>query len=215
MPQLAVYDMAGVISREIDVPDDVLGLPVNRDLIHQAVLTVDRARKRKCGKAQRRGDVDRTSAKMYRQKGLGRARHGARTSPTFVGGAAAHGPTGEMRSFKMPKRMRRKAVYTALSLRAAEGNLLLVDEIKFDQISTSKFAKFLNDLNVSGRILLLTSIVEAEDEVLYKSCRNIDRLIPRGVPNFNTRDVIWAEKIIVTSAALEILMGGGEDDAES
>lgn len=216
MPRFALYDMNGEKTGDVAVSDALLGLPFNADLVHQAVLAVDAQRKRRCGKAKRRGDVDMTTAKMYRQKGLGRARHGARNSPTFVGGGSAHGPTGEQRSFKMPKRMRRKAVLTALSQRGRDGRLTLVDRLAMDEISTKVFAEKLAGLRIqSGRLLVLVGTEEAQDRALYLSSRNIPQLVMREVPTFNTRDVLWAERIILTQAALDQMMGGGPEDAES
>jgi large subunit ribosomal protein L4 len=216
MPQLAIHDMNGDRTAELAVSDALLGLPFNADLVHQAVLAVDAQRKRRCGKAKTRGEVDMTTMKMYRQKGLGRARHGARSAPNFVGGGQAHGPKGVQRSFKMPKRMRRLAVLTALSQQVRDGRVTLVDRLGMDEISTKRFVQVLSDLNIAeGRLLVLVGAAEAQDRALYLSSRNIPQLVMREVPNFNTRDILWAERIIVTQAALDQMMGGGPEDAES
>lgn len=214
MPHMAIYDMAGEKSSDIEVPDDLLGLPFNADLVHQAVLTVDRQRKRRCGKVKGRAEVAATSAKWYRQKGLGRARHGAQSAPLFVGGGVAHGPTGVHGSYKMPKRMRRKAVFTALSERVRGGAVTIVERLELEGISTKAFVEVLEDLELEGRILMLVGKEEAADEVLHKSSRNVPGLIVREAPHFNTRDVVWAEEILITRPALAQITGGGSESAE-
>lgn len=214
MPQLAVYDMAGEKTADIDVPDEILGVPYNADLVHQALVAVEHGRKRRCGKAQTRGEVQMTTAKWYRQKGTGRARHGAQSAPQFVGGGAAHGPKGIQGSHRIPRKMRQKAKLCALSSRAATDAMTVVEKFELQGISTQRFVQVLNDLDLSGRILLLLDAPEAADEVLYKSARNIHNLVARPVPHFSVRDVLWADEIVITRAALAQLVGGDADDAE-
>lgn len=213
MPHMAIYDMTGEKAGEIEVPDDLLGLPFNPDLVHQAVVAADYGRKRRCGKAKRRGEVSLTGAKWYRQKGLGRARHGDRGAPIFVGGGAAHGPTGVAAGHRMPRKMRRKATFTALSERAREGAVTIVDNVRLEAISTRRFVQVLEDLELEGRILMLVGEQEAADRALQLSARNVPGLVMRPMPHFNARDVLWAETIVITRAGLEQLIGGGADDA--
>lgn len=214
MPHMALYDMAGEKTGEIEVPEELFGLPMNQALVHQAVVAVDHQRKRRCGKAKTRSEVSLSGVKWYRQKGLGRARHGARSAPVFVGGGKAHGPVGVPGTHKMPKRMRRKALFTALSERLRKGGVTLVDGVRLETISTKRFAKFLDDLRLGGRILMLLSSEEAGDDVLYKSARNVPNLIAREIPHFNTREVLWAEEVLLTKGALEQLMEAGTADAD-
>lgn len=214
MPQMAVYDMGGDKTGDIAVPDELLGLPMNEALLQQAVMITDRRRKRRCGKTKTRSEVRLTSAKWYRQKGLGRARHGARSAPIFVGGGVAHGPRGAEPRAKMPKRMRKKALFIALSERIREGAVTVVDQFAFEGISTKAFVATLADLELEGRILMLLGADEGADEALYKSSRNVPNVIAREAPHFNTRDVIWAEEIVITKAALDQLVGGASDSAE-
>ena len=214
MPNMAVYDMQGEKTGDVDVPDEIMGLPYNPDLVHQAIRAVDAQRRRRAGKTKGRAEVRGTSAKWYRQKGLGRARHGARSAPLFVGGGVAHGPTGVQRTFKMPKRMRGKALFVALSQRAREGSMTIINAFGLDGISTARFVEVLEDLDLGGRVLMLLSPEEANDEVLYKSARNVPDLIAREVPHFNTREVVWAEDILITRGALDRIMQGALGDAD-
>lgn len=213
MPHMAVYDMAGEKTQEVELPDDLFGLPYNADLVHQAVVAVDAQRKRRCGKTKTRGEVRLTGAKWYRQKGTGRARHGDQSPPHFVGGGVAHGPKGIQGSHKMPRRMRRKALFTALSARVREGAVTLVDRLELESISTRRFVEVLDNLELYGSVLMLLGSQEAGDEVLYKSSRNVPGLTAREVPHINTRDVLKADNILMTRAALEQMMGGAADSA--
>ncbi len=214
MPSMAVYDMDGAKTGDVEVSADLMDLPFNADLIQQAVVYVDAQRKRRISRAKTRAEVDLTTAKWFRQKGLGRARHGSRKAPTFVGGGKAHGPTGEQRPLSMPRKMRRRALLGALSYRARHGKVTIVAELKLEVISTKRFAQIIQDLGLRGRVLMLLGDEEARDEVLYKSARNVPLLVGRPVPHFNARDVVWADEVLMTSAALRQLTAGGSEDAD-
>lgn len=213
MPQLAVWNSQGEKVGNEEVDAAVFGVPLNRDLLHQAVLVIDSQRQRKMGRAQRRDQVDRTTAKMYRQKGLGRARHGDRAAPSFVGGGVAHPPNGAGRIRVMPKRARQLAMYTALSTLAKRGHIVLLEELALSEPKTSVMAALLEQMKLQGKIILLASREEAKSEANFKSCRNLPRLVLRESPHINTRDVLWADYIVLTRAGLAALVGGGTEDA--
>ncbi len=205
MPQLAVRNMEGEKVDQVQVSDEVLGVPLHLDLIHQALRVVENRRHVGRHKTLTRSEVDLTGAKWYRQKGLGRARHGSRSANLFVGGYKAHGPTGVKRQLRLPKQMRRKALLSALSEQVRDGVVTIVDKFELPQISTKLVAQALENLGCDSRTLLLLSPEEYRDEVLYLSCRNIPKLVRREVPHFSVRDVLWAEDILITRAALEEL----------
>ncbi len=213
MPQLALCNMNGERTGEVEVSESLFNVPLNNDLIHQAVMTVDSSMKRKCGRAKTRGEVSMTTAKMYRQKGLGRARHGARSAPTFVGGGVTFPPQGDRRVLKMPKRARRLALLSALSEKARRRRVMVLDELNLAEPRTKAVVEMLDEMGISGKILLLADKAEATSPANYKSCRNIPGLVLREVPHFNTRDVLWADNIIITNAAVRMLEQGGGEDA--
>ena len=113
----------------------------------------------------------------------------------------------------MPKKMRRKALFSVLSERARRGKVTIVDRLAMESISTRVFVETLESLSLKGRILMLLGKDEAADEVLCKSCRNIPGLVAREAPHLNARDALWAEEILMTSAALAQLAGGDADSA--
>ncbi len=214
MPELALYDKQGEKIGQVQASDEWFGSPCNPDLLHQAVVVIEDQRRQISARTLTRGQVDLTKAKWYRQKGTGRARHGAQSAPNFVGGGVAHGPKGQRRALRLNRRMRRKALAGALTQKVHEGAVTIVDEVVPEQISTRAFAAMLRDLDAQGRVLMVLAPEEARDERLYKSGRNIPRLIMREAPHINTRDVIWAERIIISRAGLQTLTERGAQHAE-
>src|SRR5512145_1364833 len=149
----------------------MVGVEVNTGLMHQAfVLQMANARLG-THKTKTRGEVRRTTAKWYRQKGTGRARHGARSAPIFVGGGVAHGPQPRSHAKDMPRKMRRQALRCALSVLAADDQIIVVDALTLDTPKTGAMAKALNTLVGDNKALVLTT---ANDVVAEKSIRNLD-----------------------------------------
>ncbi len=213
MPTMAVNDMKGAKVGEVEVSDEWFAAPLHPDLIHQALLAVDHQRRQYGARTKTRGEINLTTAKWYRQKGTGRARHGARSAPIFVGGSKAHGPRGERRCVKLPKKMRRKALQSALSAQVADGCVTVVDEIVVDKVRTKTIVEMLRALGCEGHVLILLSEDEYLDQYIYLSSRNIPDLITREAPHFSVRDVLWADHIIITRQALEQMGVGGEINA--
>lgn len=213
MPQLALYDNSGQKVGQVEASESVFGAALNRDLLHQAVMVVDAHRNRKAGRAKSRGEIKMTTAKMYRQKGLGRARHGARSAPVFVGGGAAFPPQGDRRVLAMPKKARQAALWCALSDLAKRGKVLVVEALAFTQPRTKDMVALLAGMHVQGRVLIMASRDEALDDNNYKSARNLPGVVLRESPHMNARDALWADYIIFTQAGLAALTGGGPADA--
>jgi len=213
MADMALYDRQGEKIGQVEVSDDLFATPCNPDLLHQAVVLVEDQMRQSPARTLSRSEVYMTKAKWYRQKGTGRARHGAQSAPIFVGGGVAHGPRGERRPLRMNRRMRRRALAGALTQKVHEGAVMVVDEVVMDEISTKAFAAMLEDLDAEGRILMLLGSEEARDERLYKSGRNLPDLIMREAPHINARDVIWAQTIVVSQAGLQALTERGSEDA--
>jgi len=208
MPEVALYDKQGEKVGQVDVADEIFGADVNEGLIHQAVVAVERAMSQDSARTLRRSEVRMTKAKWYRQKGTGRARHGAQSAPIFVGGGVAHGPSAPRRKPKLTRKMRRNALYAALSAKMQENAVMIVDEVTADEFSTRRFVEMLEGLGAEGRTLMLLGADEARDEKVYRSGRNIPNLIMRESPHINARDAIWAQTIIISQAGLAALSEG-------
>lgn len=214
MPEVALYDQTGEKVGQVVLADEVFGTKVNHQLIHQAVVTVEQQMRQYPARTLRRSEVDLTKAKWYRQKGTGRARHGAQSAPIFVGGGVAHGPKGPGRKPKLTRRMRRRALAAALTQKMHDGAITIVDKLEVEEISTRQFVRLLEGLEATGRVLMVLGSEEARDERIYKSGRNIPQLVMRESPHINTRDVVWAERIIFTQAGLAALTEGVGRDAK-
>lgn len=216
MPQARLFNLQGDEVAQVELSGEMFDVEPNLDLIHQALVYVDSQRAQSRGHTLTRSEISLTSAKFSRQKGLGRARHGARSAPLFVGGAKAHSPRGVQRKLRMPKKMRRKALAGVLTAQYRKGLLRFVDDLRPEKMNTRQMATALADLRCSrGRTLAIVSAEEYYDENLDLSTRNLPRFILRCAPHFNVRDVLAADHIIITQGALAELTPGGESDANN
>lgn len=203
MAQLVLRDIKGERLGEIEVSDQVFGVRLNPDLVHQALSVVESRRHVGRHRALSRTEVDLSKSKWYRQKGLGRARHGSRSAAQFVGGYKAMGPSGLKHVPRIPKKMARKALLCVLSEQVRDGVVTAVEGFHLETVSTKAMAEALKALGATGRVLLLLSPEEYRDETLYLSCRNIPGLVRREVPHFSVRDVLWASHLVITKAGVE------------
>ena len=214
MPELAVRNIEGQEVGSVELSDAAFSVPMNSDLVHQAVAVVDSRRKFHCGNGKSRGDVAGSQAKIWRQKGLGRARHGNRKAPTFVGGGKAHGPQPRSGNKQMPKKMRRRALFCALSEARRHGHVHIVETIELEKPRTKTIVRLLDGMGLSSqRVMLMVSAAEMANANLVKSCRNVPTLQIRQAPHLNARDVLVVSDIVFTQgalAALDELSGGAE-----
>jgi large subunit ribosomal protein L4 len=161
-------------------------------------------------KTKTRSEVNRTTAKVYRQKGTGRARHGSRKAPIFVGGGKAHGPLPRKYTKQMPRKMRRAALCSALSAKAEQGDIVLLDQISLDAPKTKAIAGMMQALTDGQSALLLLS---ERNETVEKSARNLADVKTLRANYLNIRDLLGYEKIVMPLAALDVVAGFLEQDA--
>lgn len=152
-------------------------------------------------RAKTRGEVSGTTAKMYRQKGTGRARHGDARANIFVGGGRAFPPLPKSWRIDLPKKMRRKALLQALSLRHQENNVQIVDEIKMEKIRTKDMAEQLKKHKFDSGLI----VVDQADEKIWKSVRNIPRIDLSTADGLNAAAVLAHERLLITKKGLEQL----------
>lgn len=165
-----VYAADGTKKATLDLPKEIFGQKPNPVLLAQAVR-VFLANQRTAGaKTKGRGEVSLTKAKWYRQKGTGRARHGPKSAPLFVGGGIAHGPKGTVARLSLPQRMRKLALAQALSSKVKEGKFLVAD-LEAIGPKTKKVALFLDKAGIKG-----VTIVHGASQNLYRAARNIPRV---------------------------------------
>jgi len=200
--QVAVHNMAGDRVDEIELPTEVFEAPINTALMHQALVRQLANARRGTHKTQSRGEVSRTKSKWYRQKGTGRARHGSRNAPIFVGGGVAHGPKPRSYQKQMPRKMRRAALRSALSVKAAEARILLLDELTMEQPKTREFAMMLERLQVSNSALVLLS---EKNEAVEKSARNLSHVKTLRTHYLNIRDLLGYDTVLIPLDSLDII----------
>jgi len=199
MADAPVVDLTGKVLRRQELPDAVFGVEPNRAVMHQALVRQLANARIGSHKAQTRSEVKRTSKKWYRQKGTGRARHGARTANLFVGGYKAHGPRPRSYVQAMPKAMRRLALRSALSAQAAADAVVLLDDIHLDAPRT----KAVRDLvaKACGGASSLVLLAESNDS-LERSIRNLPHVRYLRAGYLNVRDLLGHDRLLIPLDAL-------------
>jgi len=193
-----------------DLDEAVFGQPFHMSLVHETVRAELNARRRGTHSTLTRGEVEMTGAKAFRQKGTGRARAGALSTPSRIGGGIAFGPKPRGYTVKVNRKARRKALRAALSLHAERGTLAVLDPSKFSEPSTKAAAQALADFG-EGRALIL--LAPEGEEGCAKSFRNIAAVSVLPVDQAGVADIVGASRLIASQAAIDrltALAGGGE-----
>jgi len=195
--------MTGEQVGEVELPAEVFEAPVNPALMHQALVRQLANARQGTHHSLSRGQVSRSKSKWYRQKGTGRARHGSRNAPIFVGGGVAHGPKPRSYRKKMPRKMRRAALRSALSVKAAETHIVLLDELKMEQPKTRDLVTMLERLDVSASTLVLLS---EKDETIEKSARNLPNVKTLRAHYLNIRDLLGYDTLLIPLDSLDVIV---------
>lgn len=203
-----IYNLQGKSAGTIDLPESVFNAPWNADLVHQVVVGMQANARTKTAHAKDRSEVSGTGKKPWRQKGTGNARHGSRRSPIWVGGGVAHGPRSDKDyTKKINKKMRVKALYTALSQKLRDGQLLFVEPIAMKEIKTKEAAAALDALSgVTGFETITTNkknniflTIPEKNEMIEKSFRNIGFATVEDIHNINPVDVVNYRYMIISA----------------
>ncbi len=197
-----LYAADGSVQGEVALAADVFGIEPNTDVMHQVVTAQLAAARAGTHSTKTRSEVRGGGRKPWRQKGLGRARHGSIRSPQWAGGGVAHGPKPRDYSQRTPKKMKRLALRSALSVRAADRQIKVVESFDvWDEPRTKQAIALLDAMNVSGKVLL---IAEDHEIVAIKSFRNLGRVIASSLGQANTYDVLWADTIVMSRGTLDL-----------
>ena len=207
--QVAVYNVAGEVVKNIEISDHVFAVPFNSAVVHQALVRQQANARQGTASTKTRGEVSGSTRKLYRQKHTGRARSGSIKSPLRRGGGITFGP--HPRSYKqdMPKKMRLLALRSVLSAKAGDGELKVLEELRLDEPKTKDMLRILTALGVDASVLIATA--EPEENVV-KSARNLPgvKTIPAHI--LNVVDILSYEMLLMTEAAVrkaEQLWGQG------
>ena len=199
MPITNVYNMAGEKVGEIELSDAIFGIDPNKSVLHDSVKNHLANCRQGTQSALTKGEVSYTTAKPWRQKGTGRARAGYKGSPVWTHGGVAFAPQPRDYSYTLNKKVKRLALKSALSAKAAEEAIIVIDDLKVEEIKTAAFAAFLKNINVSGKALVVTENV---DEKVVKSARNIAGITTTIATILSPYMILNNRKLVVSKAAL-------------
>ena len=202
MAKYDVFDLTAKKVGSIDLNDNVFGVEVNTQAIFDAVLRQQSSLRQGTHKAKTKAEVSGGGKKPFRQKGTGRARQGSSRAIQYRGGGVAFGPVVRDHTFKLNRKVRRLALKSALTLKAKNENLFVLDSIKLDAIKTKDFAKVLDAFKANRKSLFVVDVNE-EFENAYMSARNIPGVVMTTVEGMNIYDLQNANKLFMTKAAAE------------
>lgn len=207
MPTVKVRNLKNKEVGEVSLADAVFGVELNEALIHAALMNYQANGRQGTSATKTRGNVSGSGRKLWKQKGTGRARIASLRSPLWKGGGNVHGPQPRDWSYKMPKKMRRGALRSALSERLREGNLIVIDEFGFKSPKTKDFIQAVSQLGLSeDKKAAKTLIVDSLDNAnLVLSTRNVQKTKVTNSFGLNIYDLLYHEKLLISKAAIEEL----------
>ncbi len=216
MPSASVYDMDGEIVREEELDEYVFGAPVNAAVLHQVVTAQLVNRRQGTASTKTRADVSGGNSKPYRQKGTGRARQGSTRAPHYRGGGVVFGPHPHSYERAIPRKVKRLALRSALSDKAATGKLILMDEIVFEEPRTRQMEDLLAKLPIPRKVLLLLPEDKDLNRNVILSARNIQRVRLGNVASLNVVELLKYDTLMMPMATVERIVekfGQDADDA--
>jgi large subunit ribosomal protein L4 len=200
MATVDVYDVQGKAVGKADLDDSLFGVEPSEGAIYQAIKAFLTNQRQGTAATKTRAEVFLTKRKMYRQKGTGRARAGKASSPVRVGGGIAHGPQPRFYQERVPQKVRKLALRSALSIKATADRVKVLQDFKLDTPKTKQIADMTKAIEVDeGKTLIL---IDQHDGNIAKSCRNIPGLHVSPVSQVSTYDVIHADRVVFTESAL-------------
>ena len=200
MPKVALFNQNGSEVGEIELNDSVFGIKPNEPVLFDAIIMQRASLRQGTHKTKVRSEVAGGGRKPWRQKGTGRARQGSIRSPQWRGGGTVFGPVPRSYSYKLPKKVRRLAIKSALSSKVLEENILVLEGLAFETPKTKDFKSILTSLSVDTKALIVTADLE---ENVALSARNIPGVTVVAADGINVLDVVSHDKLIMTKAAVE------------
>ena len=199
MPKANVFNMAGEKIGEIELSEAIFGIEPNKSVLHDSVKNHLANCRQGTQSALTKGEVSFTTRKPWRQKGTGRARAGYAGSPVWTHGGVAFAPKPRDYGYTLNKKVRRLALKSALSAKAAEDEIVVIDGLKVDEIKTKPFAALLNKIGAGNKALVITETV---DEKVVKSARNIEGVSTTFAAVLNPYQILTGGKLVIDKAAL-------------
>jgi large subunit ribosomal protein L4 len=197
MAKLNVIDLEGKSVGELDVADEVFAAEVKEHLLWEVVRYQRAARRRGTASVKERGEIRMSGANIFKQMGTGNARHGSRRANIFRGGGQVHGPRPRSYAFSVNKKVRAGALRSALSLRAQEGNLLVVREWALPEVKTKALTQVLGKIDATAALL-----IDGDNKNLALSARNLTRSSFLDVRGMNVYDILRFPKLVISETSL-------------
>ena len=194
MANVALFNMEGAEVGTIELSDSIFGVEIKENLVHQAVVLYLANRRQGTQKAKTRSEVSGGGRKPWRQKGTGHARQGSTRSPQWTGGGVVFAPVPRDYTIRLNKKEKQAALKSALTSKVQEGNLVVVDELKFDEIKTKAFKTVMDNLNVEAGLVVLAD----NDQNTVLSARNMAAVDTALTNTINTYDIMKAKKVVLT-----------------
>lgn len=205
MANVSVYNMEGKEVGTMELSDAVFGAKINEHLVHMAVVQHLANKRQGTQKAKTRSEVSGGGRKPWRQKGTGHARQGSIRAPQWKGGGIVFAPVPRDYSFKLNKKEKRAALTSALTSKVMDNKFIVVDELQFDEIKTKKFKAVMDNLNAGKALVVLSkdNITDTRYKNVVLSARNLPEVKTAMTNTINVYDVMNADKLVVTKAAVE------------
>ncbi|MGM0924491.1 MAG: 50S ribosomal protein L4 [Bacillota bacterium] len=200
MPKVALLNQSGSNVGEIELNDSVFGIEPNQHVLFDAVIMQRASLRQGNHKVKNRSEVSGGGRKPWRQKGTGRARQGSIRSPQWRGGGIVFGPTPRSYAYKLPKKVRRLAIKSALSSKVQENNVLVLEDLLMNAPKTKEMTSILAGLSIEKKALIVTADA---NETVELSARNIPGITVLTANSINVLDVLNHEKLVITKAAVQ------------
>jgi large subunit ribosomal protein L4 len=197
--QVPVYNSSGNVVDNVDLSDEVFGVPMNSAVVHQTMLRQNANARQGTVGVKTRGQVSGGGKKPYKQKGTGRARRGSSRSPLIRGGGIIFGPQARSYRQGMPKKMRRLALRCVLSCKVADGEIKIIDKLSFSEPNTKEMAVIVKALNLGPSLMIVT---EEPDENVYRSARNLNGASVLPAYMLNVGDLLVHRQILISLSAI-------------
>lgn len=201
MPKLSVYNLAGQVTGEIELNDQVFGVEFNEAVVHQAIVMQLANQRQGTSATKTRGMVRGGGRKPWKQKGTGRARSGSTRSPIWVGGGTTFGPQPRSYAKKMPRKARRLALCCALSAKVAAGEMVVIEGLSFDAPKTKNVVSMLNAFDAAAKKALL--ITDGENTNVELSARNMPKVTAISNMGLNCFDILNSNKVFLAKEVVE------------
>ncbi|QQY79413.1 large subunit ribosomal protein L4 [Keratinibaculum paraultunense] len=199
MPKVNVYNVLGEQVEEIDLKDDIFGVEVNEHVLYEVVKNQLANRRQGTQSVKTRSEVRGGGRKPWRQKGTGRARQGSIRAPHWVGGGVTFAPKPRDYSYKVPKKVKRLAMKSALSSKVLNDEIIVLDELSLNEPKTKEMAKILSNINAGKKALI---VMDKKDTNVIKSARNIPNVQVAFVNTLNVYDILNFDSFIITKDAV-------------